>query len=73
MILAFCGCCLIVSIHFYVLMRLLMRDLNPCLRVKESILPWVCVLGLLGASQIGKALSFDLNYCGFESHASIPL
>lgn len=27
--------------------------------------------GLLGASQIGKALSFDLNYCGFESRASI--
>ena len=43
MILAFCGCCLIVSIHFYVLMRLLMRDFNPCLHVKESILPrFVC-------------------------------
>ena len=50
-----------------------MRDFNPCLRVKESILPGFVCWGLLGASQIGKALSFDLNYCGFESRASIPL
>lgn len=33
----------------------------------------LCAGGLLGASQIGKALSFDLNYCGFESRASILL
>lgn len=47
MILAFCGCCLIVSIHFYVLMRFLRRDFSPCLRpcLREKALSGVCVLG----------------------------
>lgn len=73
MVLAFCGCCLIVSIHFYVLMRLLMRDLIHAYELKKAFFLGLCAGGLLGASQIGKALSFDLNYCGFESRASIPL
>lgn len=55
MILAFCGCCLIVSIHFYVLMRLLRRDFSPCLRPVRKLFRFVvcglCAGGLLGASQ----------------------
>lgn len=45
MILAFCGCCLIVSIHFYVLMRFLRRDFSPCLRPVRKLFRFV-VCGL---------------------------
>lgn len=73
MILAFCGCCLIVFIHFYVLMGILIPvPIGQRLNAKLFVFKLPGCAGLLGASQIGKALSFDLNYCGFESRASIP-
>ncbi len=51
MVLTFCGCGLIIFIHFYVLVGFIKPQPQPC----------------LGVGQDGKALNFEFKYRRFES------